>query len=38
MGGKTICALSDACAMPVMSYVQKYGDELKEYLNKGAAH
>jgi NADH-quinone oxidoreductase subunit F len=38
MGGKTICALSDACAMPVMSYVQKYSEELKEYLNKGAAH
>ena len=32
MGGKTICALSDACAMPVMAMVQKYGDELKAYL------
>lgn len=35
MGGKTICALSDACAMPVGSYVQKFGDELRAYL-KGA--
>ena len=39
MGGKTICALSDACAMPVMSYVKKYGDELKAYLvAANAAH
>lgn len=38
MGGKTICALSDACAMPVMSYVQKFGDELREYLKQGAVH
>ncbi len=38
MGGKTICALSDACAMPVMSYVQKFGDELRDYLKQGAVH
>ncbi len=35
MAGRTICALSDACAMPVMSYVQKYSDELKAYLSQG---
>lgn len=35
MGGKTICALSDACAMPVMAFVQKYGDELRAYLKSG---
>ena len=34
MGGKTICALSDACAMPVMAFVSKFGDELKAYLNQ----
>jgi NADH-quinone oxidoreductase subunit F len=35
MGGRTICALSDACAMPVTAFVQKYNDELKAHL-KGA--
>ncbi|MGE0172932.1 MAG: NADH-quinone oxidoreductase subunit NuoF [Oligoflexales bacterium] len=32
MGGKTICALSDAAAMPTMSIVKKFGNEIKEYL------
>jgi len=32
MGGKTICALSDAAAMPTMSIVKKFGDEIKAYL------
>ena len=36
MGGKTICALSDACAMPTKSYVEKFADELKAYLERGA--
>ncbi len=36
MGGKTICALSDACAMPVMSYVQKFSGELQAYLAAGS--
>jgi NADH-quinone oxidoreductase subunit F len=36
MSGKTICALSDACAGPVISYVQKFSDELKAHLAKGA--
>jgi len=37
MSGKTICALSDACAMPVTGFVTKFKDELTEYLAKGAA-
>jgi NADH-quinone oxidoreductase subunit F len=37
MGGKTICALSDACAMPVTAFVNKYGDELKAALQNGGA-
>ncbi len=32
MAGKTICALSEACAIPVISYVQKFGDELRAHL------
>ena len=36
MAGKTICALSEACALPVISYVQKFGDELRAHL-KGHA-
>lgn len=35
MGGRTICALSDAAAMPVMSIVKKFGPELKSYLDRG---
>jgi NADH-quinone oxidoreductase subunit F len=35
MGGRTICALSDAAAMPTMSIVKKYGDELRAYLARG---
>ncbi len=34
MGGRTICALSDAAAMPTMAIVKKFGDELKAYLNQ----
>jgi NADH-quinone oxidoreductase subunit F len=34
MGGRTICALSDAAAMPTMSIVRKFNDELKNYLNQ----
>ncbi len=37
MGGKTICALSDACAMPVTSYVQKFRPELEAYLASGGS-
>jgi NADH-quinone oxidoreductase subunit F len=35
MGGRTICALSDAAAMPTKSYVEKFGDEIKAYLERG---
>jgi NADH-quinone oxidoreductase subunit F len=34
MGGRTICALSDAAAMPTMSIVKKFGHELKSYLKE----
>jgi NADH-quinone oxidoreductase subunit F len=34
MGGRTICALSDAAAMPTMSIVKKFGNEIKSYLER----
>lgn len=37
MAGRTICALSDAAAGPAMSFVQKYGDEIKQYLEERRA-
>jgi NADH-quinone oxidoreductase subunit F len=36
MGGKTICALSDACAMPVTGFVSKFRDELVAHLVAGS--
>ncbi len=36
MMGRTICALSDAAAMPTQAIVQKYQDELKNYLQAKA--
>ena len=36
MMGHTICALSDAAAMPTQAMVQKYQDELKDYLHAKA--
>ncbi len=36
MMGRTICALSDAAAMPTMAMVQKYQDEFKHYLQAKA--
>lgn len=33
MGGRTICALSDAAAMPTMSIIRKFGDEIKATLS-----
>lgn len=36
MMGRTICALSDAAAMPTKAIVQKYQDELKDYLHAKA--
>ncbi len=35
MGGKTICALSDAAAMPTMGIIDKFSDELKSYIERG---
>jgi len=34
MQGKTICVLSDACAMPVNSIIQKFSHEFEEYFIK----
>jgi NADH-quinone oxidoreductase subunit F len=34
MMGMTICPLADALAMPVQSYVQKFGDEFEAHLTK----
>ena len=43
MMGKTICALSDAAAMPAISFVTKFRDEFENYIKKssqgaGVAH
>jgi len=44
MMGKTICALSDAAAMPAISFVTKFRDEFENYIKKsslgagGSAH
>lgn len=35
MKGKTICALSDAAALPVLSFVSKYRDEFEFYIREG---
>lgn len=34
MKGRTICPLSDACAMPVESYVQKFYDEFAAHIKE----
>ncbi len=34
MKGRTICPLSDACAMPVESYVQKFHDEFAAHISQ----
>ncbi|MFN3477604.1 MAG: NADH-ubiquinone oxidoreductase-F iron-sulfur binding region domain-containing protein, partial [Candidatus Methylomirabilales bacterium] len=34
MKGKTICVLSDACAMPVESYIQYFRDEFEEHVRR----
>jgi NADH-quinone oxidoreductase subunit F len=33
--GKTVCALGDAAAMPVMSFVRKFGDEFEYFVEHG---
>jgi NADH-quinone oxidoreductase subunit F len=35
MMGKTICALSDAAAMPAISFLQKFRPEFEQHLSKG---
>ncbi|MCB0365094.1 MAG: NADH-quinone oxidoreductase subunit NuoF [Bdellovibrionales bacterium] len=35
MMGKTICALSDAAAMPAISFVEKFRDEFEFYVREG---
>lgn len=35
MMGKTICALSDAAAMPAISFVTKFRDEFETHIRKG---
>lgn len=35
MKGRTICALSDAAALPVLSFVQKFREEFEFYVREG---
>jgi NADH-quinone oxidoreductase subunit F len=35
MKGRTICALSDAAALPVLSFVQKFRGEFEYYVREG---
>jgi NADH-quinone oxidoreductase subunit F len=35
MKGKTICALSDAAALPVLSFVTKFRDEFEYFVREG---
>lgn len=35
MMGKTICALSDAAALPTISFIEKFRDEFEFYLREG---
>ncbi len=35
MKGRTICALSDAAALPVLSFVPKFRDEFEYYIREG---
>lgn len=37
MKGKTICALSDAAALPAISFVSKFRDEFERYILEGKA-
>jgi len=33
--GNTVCALGDAAAMPVMSFMRKFGDEFEYFVEHG---
>ena len=35
MSGKTICPLADACVMPVMSFLKKFGHEFEAHVEHG---
>jgi NADH-quinone oxidoreductase subunit F len=35
MMGRTICALSDAAAMPAISFVNKFKDEFEFFVREG---
>lgn len=35
MKGRTICALSDAAALPVLSFVQKFRSEFEYFVREG---
>jgi NADH-quinone oxidoreductase subunit F len=35
INGKTICALGDAAAMPVQSFVKKFRSEFEEHIKGG---
>lgn len=36
MEGRTICALSDAAAMPTKAITKKFGDEIRDYIQRGS--
>ncbi|WP_295447685.1 NADH-quinone oxidoreductase subunit NuoF [uncultured Thiodictyon sp.] len=38
IGGRTICALGDAAAMPVQSFLKHYRDEFVQLIERGASH
>jgi NADH-quinone oxidoreductase subunit F len=35
IGGRTICALGDAAAMPVQSFIKHYRQEFEHYIEHG---
>ncbi len=37
IGGRTICALGDAAAMPVTSFIKHFRDEFEHYIETGAS-
>jgi NADH-quinone oxidoreductase subunit F len=37
IGGRTICALGDAAAMPVQSFLKHYRNEFEEMIQRGGA-
>ena len=35
MKGRTICALSDAAALPIISFITKFRDEFEYFVREG---